>query len=616
MPFFVRRRLVPLVAVLAIFALPLVAPSTASAAAVPKVPAYTAAIDAYSKWQTEKGCDSTAKPGNQRIADLLRSTYGTGITIYLSRACSASSESGHDDNRALDWMTNVRNDAQRDIAETFLAWLQASDAFGNPHAMARRMGVMYVIWNNKMWRAYAPERGWTEYGGCLDESRASASYDNTCHRNHVHLSLGVDAAAGKTSFYTDTGTGTDPGTDPGTGAVPAAPAGAVPACPAPAKPGTPPALATTGGDLKLVPAARILATAQGVGTPAGACRLGAGKWLDVPVLGVGGVPKTGVSAVALNLTAYGSTGATTLSAWPAGRARPAHAAMGTAARKVGTGMVLVPPGAGGKVSVYNAAGTTDVFVDVLGYVTTSANASRLHPVAAKSLLDTTTSKPLAAGASRTLDIGAAAGVPASGTTGAVLTVGVVEPSVLGGLTLEAVGGTQSALWDVEFDAKDSKTRTVLVGTSSDGRLVVTNRSKAAVHVRVAVSGWLGASSVAGGKEYFPREATVALDTKGKLGAKTAVAGGATYSFAVTGGAKAPTGVAMVALHTLAVNATKDTGFTLWTYGATRPAIVSSTPQATLADGGLQLVAPSYTKVSLYSAAGTTDATADVVGYWR
>ncbi len=49
----------------------------------------------------------------------------------------------------------------------FVGWLQAPDGFGNPEAMARRLGITYLIWNNQTWRAYDPGRGWTEYNGCL-----------------------------------------------------------------------------------------------------------------------------------------------------------------------------------------------------------------------------------------------------------------------------------------------------------------------------------------------------------------------------------------------------------------------------------------------------------------
>ena len=38
------------------------------------------------------------------------------------------------------------------------AWLFATDAFGNRRAQARRLGIMYVIWNRKIWSSTLPRR--------------------------------------------------------------------------------------------------------------------------------------------------------------------------------------------------------------------------------------------------------------------------------------------------------------------------------------------------------------------------------------------------------------------------------------------------------------------------
>lgn len=191
------------------------APS-AVAAPVPPTPDYGPDIDRYSTYQPETSCSPTEKPGAQQVRDLLRATYGA-IASNIVRACSKAG-SGHEEGRAVDWMTNVRNAEQRDMAETFIDWLLATDEYGNAHAMVRRMGLMYMIWDNKIWRAYDTDRldpegqftgGWTTYtirigGGrvpCTAPAASSRTYDNLCHRNHVHLSLGWDGALATTSYY-------------------------------------------------------------------------------------------------------------------------------------------------------------------------------------------------------------------------------------------------------------------------------------------------------------------------------------------------------------------------------------------------------------------------------
>jgi hypothetical protein len=178
---------------------PMATPALA-AVPVPKAPAFSARIDDYPRYERENTCSQTEKPGPQVVRNLLRTTYGTSIGTNILRPCTAS-DSGHEEGRALDWMTSVRVASQRDMANAFISWLQATDKWGNKHAMARRLGIQYIIWNNQMWRTYDPARGWTEYAGCKAVSKASSAYDNACHRNHVHLSFSWDGAWKKTSFY-------------------------------------------------------------------------------------------------------------------------------------------------------------------------------------------------------------------------------------------------------------------------------------------------------------------------------------------------------------------------------------------------------------------------------
>ena len=56
--------------------------------------------------------------------------------------------------------------------------------------MARRFGIMYIIWNHKMWRAYDPGRGWAPYSGVSP------------HTDHIHFSFTWDGAYGRTSWWT------------------------------------------------------------------------------------------------------------------------------------------------------------------------------------------------------------------------------------------------------------------------------------------------------------------------------------------------------------------------------------------------------------------------------
>ena len=76
-------------------------------------------------------------------------------------------------------------------------------------ANARRLGVMYIIWNNRIWGAYRPADGWRPYRAA--PSTPSPGSDTACHRNHVHLSLSWAGAMGRTSWWTQAVAGPDYG---------------------------------------------------------------------------------------------------------------------------------------------------------------------------------------------------------------------------------------------------------------------------------------------------------------------------------------------------------------------------------------------------------------------
>ncbi len=106
-------------------------------------------------------------------------------------------------------MVSARDKTQRAEARAFIQWLLATDKYGNTDAMARRLGVMYVIFDNRMWGAWSGQ--WEEYNGCLHKKMQARAYDNACHRTHVHISLSWNGARGKTTFWGGKVTPTDYG---------------------------------------------------------------------------------------------------------------------------------------------------------------------------------------------------------------------------------------------------------------------------------------------------------------------------------------------------------------------------------------------------------------------
>ena len=164
------------------------AASTAPAPVVPPGPTgMPAGIERPAAYVPSNDCDQVAKPGTVRLAELLKATYGSYYSTVSTCAPGPASTSEHFDGRAIDYFLNVRDTTQSAQASAFLSWLTAPDAAGNTFANARRLGVMYVIWNNKIWATYRASEGWRPYSNCA--ATPASSSDTNCHRNHIHISM-------------------------------------------------------------------------------------------------------------------------------------------------------------------------------------------------------------------------------------------------------------------------------------------------------------------------------------------------------------------------------------------------------------------------------------------
>jgi peptidoglycan hydrolase-like protein with peptidoglycan-binding domain len=160
-----------------------VAPAARAATPAPPSKALPAALDVQTPYEAQVSCDPRPKPGVTAFAALMTEQYKAG-TMGTFRTC-LSDTSEHYDSRALDWMLSVNVPAQKAIADSVTTWLSANNG-----AVARRLGVSYLIWNHRMWREYAPERGWAAYTGAVP------------HTDHIHLSFSWDGAMKRTSWWT------------------------------------------------------------------------------------------------------------------------------------------------------------------------------------------------------------------------------------------------------------------------------------------------------------------------------------------------------------------------------------------------------------------------------
>lgn len=156
---------------------------------VPPVAPQTAP-DPYADYHGQNSCSSVAQPGTAALRTLILSTYGVGRDGGIMRACSIGGTSEHKEGRAWDWMLNVNDPVESHHAYAVTQWLVGPDASGQMGGNARRLGIMYLIWNRAIWSADDAAAGWQPYSG------------PNPHTDHVHFSLSWDGAMGRTSWWT------------------------------------------------------------------------------------------------------------------------------------------------------------------------------------------------------------------------------------------------------------------------------------------------------------------------------------------------------------------------------------------------------------------------------
>jgi hypothetical protein len=152
----------------------------------------TGPIEGYAAYEPQRTCDPTAKIGTKSLAGALLRDYAGSRNLGIVRGCSVGGRSEHKEGRAFDWGVNITNPNEKAATDSFIGALLATDGDGNKHALARRIGVMYIISNRQIWSAFRASEGWRPYSG------------SSPHRDHVHISLSWAGANGRTSFWSGT----------------------------------------------------------------------------------------------------------------------------------------------------------------------------------------------------------------------------------------------------------------------------------------------------------------------------------------------------------------------------------------------------------------------------
>ncbi|MBI4884868.1 MAG: hypothetical protein HY826_12525 [Actinobacteria bacterium] len=125
-------------------------------------------------------------------------------------------------------------------------------------------------------------------------------------------------------------------------------------------------LPVSGGRFQPLEPLRIVDTRQGQGLPM--TPIPSGGSVDVQLTGTAGIPASGVSAVAFNLTATRSLATGFLTVHPGGTALPDASNLNVVSGGTRANFVISPVGPDGKVTIFNNAGG-DLIIDVVGWFT-------------------------------------------------------------------------------------------------------------------------------------------------------------------------------------------------------------------------------------------------------
>ena len=238
---------------------------------------------------------------------------------------------------------------------------------------------------------------------------------------------------------------------------------------------------------------RILDTRTNTGATGPVPALGS---ISVQVNGRGGVPATGVAAVALNVTAVSPSTAGYITAWPSGTARPNASNLNFHAGADIPNLVIVPVGADGKIQLFNGSpGTVQLLADVAGYYRggTPAAIGAFTSLTPNRILDTRSntgaSGPVAALGTISIQVTGKGGIPTTGVSAVAFNVTAVSPTAAGYITGWPSGSNRPNASNLNFDAGRDIPNLVIVPVGADGKIQLFNGSPGTVQLLADVAGY-------------------------------------------------------------------------------------------------------------------------------
>jgi hypothetical protein len=353
---------------------------------------------------------------------------------------------------------------------------------------------------------------------------------------------------------------------------------------------------------------RVLDTRDGTGAPVG--KLGAEAELSLTVIGVGGVPESGVGAVVLNVTATEPTAASFLTVYPKGETRPFASSLNFLPGQSVPNLVIAKVGADGAVNFFNQFGETHVVADVMGYLPDGAGYTGLNPAR---VLDTREGTGAPAGklgveAELSLTVAGAGGVPDAGAGAVVLNVTITEPTAASFLTVYPKGGERPFTSSLNYVPGQTVPNLVIAKVGDDGAVNLFNQF-GETHVVADVMG------------YFPADGELVSINPDRV-ADTRVDGGVSAPLGPDGVLEVdlsddvPEGTTAIVANVTITEPTAATFITAWPSDADLPftSNLNAVPGETRPN--LVIVRLSADrKVSFYNPFGNSHVIVDLVGWF-
>ncbi len=365
--------------------------------------------------------------------------------------------------------------------------------------------------------------------------------------------------------------------------------------------------------------ARLVDSRDGVGVRIGP--MGQGETLNLQAAGIAGVPAN-ARTVVLNLTGIAPSVDTFLTMWPSGEARPGTSNHNLAAGEIAANLAIIKVGAGGQVAVFNASGSINVAIDVMGYFLDPASGAgvRQQGLSPARLVDTREGKgaPLAqiaqGGVLEFTAVGVG-GVPADATA-VILNVTGAGPVGAGGfLTVWPSGEARPLASNLNLNAEQVRPNLVIAKVGAGGRVSVFNQA-GPIHLVVDVFGYFSPSAGSGQVGIQPQRALDTRDGTGQNGIPRPLGEGQSITFRASGLGAVPDYASTVVLNVVAVQPLLPSFLTFYPTGELRPnsSNLNMLPGQVIANHVIVKVGVGGS-ITIFNPAGTTNVVVDVMGYF-